>query len=77
MTALATVIFTTALCFTLWAIWKTVSEKRDVILALLSGRPDPRFGASADADRALALRVEPLRVSPLRASIPSLIGATK
>jgi hypothetical protein len=73
----ATLIFTTALCFTLWTGFVTLNSRWDVILALLAGRPDPRFGASADADRALALRVEPLRVSPLRASIPSLIGETK
>lgn len=74
MTALATSIFTTALCFTLWALFVTLNSRRDVILDQLVGRPDPRFGASADADRALALRVEPLRVSPLRASIPSPVA---
>lgn len=41
------IIFTTALCFTLWTGFVTLRDRRDVILALLGGRPDPRFVQSA------------------------------
>ena len=69
----ATIIFTTALCFTLWAIWETVSGKRGVILDLLAGRPDPRFGAPfgtgfRPSDRAAA-RLAGSRFNPSRGEI--------
>lgn len=61
MTALATIIFTTALCFTLWAGFVTLNSRWDVILDLLAGRPDPRFVNHAVSlrDRAAGLRPRP------------------
>lgn len=73
MTALATLIFTTALCFTLWTGFVTLNLRWDVILALLAGRPDPRFGAPfgtgfRPSDRAAA-RLAGSRFNPSRGEI--------
>ncbi len=56
----AILVFAGALAFTIWAIRATLSDRREVILALLTGKPDPRFVARPA--RRIGVRPAPVRV---------------
>ncbi len=56
----AILVFAGALAFTLWTIHATLTDKRDVILALLRGQADPRFAVQPAIN--VSVRAVPVRV---------------